>query len=132
MDIDSVRRLSDEDLAEELSNQKRHLYDLRFQLATRQLTDHSQLTSARRTIARLLTVMTERGLDENEIVRRATPAEAPRRTLRRGRGTKPATTTSSSSKSTSATSRTTSRRTSTTASKSKEAATEAASGGNEE
>ena len=63
MDIDKVRALTDQELGAELSTQRRHLYDLRFQLATRQLTDHSQLTQARRTVARVLTVMTERGLD---------------------------------------------------------------------
>jgi large subunit ribosomal protein L29 len=60
MDIDRVRELTDAELAEELTRQRRHLYDLRFQLATRQLTDYSQLTQARRTIARILTVATER------------------------------------------------------------------------
>ena len=44
MDIDKVRALTDTELGAELSTQRRHLYDLRFQLATRQLTDHSQLT----------------------------------------------------------------------------------------
>ena len=39
---------------------RRHLYDLRFQLATRQLTDYSQIAQTRRSIARLLTVQTER------------------------------------------------------------------------
>jgi large subunit ribosomal protein L29 len=60
MDIDKVRELTDAELAEELTKQRRHLYDLRFQLATRQLTDYSQLTQTRRTIARILTVATER------------------------------------------------------------------------
>ncbi len=60
MDIDKVRQLTDAELAEELATQRRHLYDLRFQLATRQLTDHTQLSQTRRTIARILTVMTER------------------------------------------------------------------------
>jgi large subunit ribosomal protein L29 len=60
MDIDKVRALTDAELVDELASQRRHLYDLRFQLATRQLTDHSQLANSRRTIARLLTVMTER------------------------------------------------------------------------
>jgi len=60
MDIDKVRELTDAELAGELAKQRRHLYDLRFQLATRQLTDHSQLTQTRRTIARILTVVTER------------------------------------------------------------------------
>jgi large subunit ribosomal protein L29 len=60
MDIDKVREQTDAELVEELAKQRRHLYDLRFQLATRQLTDHTQLSQTRRTIARILTVMTER------------------------------------------------------------------------
>ena len=63
MDITKVREMTDEQLAAELTNQRRHLYDLRFQLATRQLTDYSQIAQTRRTIARLLTVLTERQLD---------------------------------------------------------------------
>jgi large subunit ribosomal protein L29 len=62
MDIDKVRELTDAELDQELSTAKRHLYDLRFQLATRQLTDYSQIPQTRRTIARILTVMTERHL----------------------------------------------------------------------
>jgi large subunit ribosomal protein L29 len=62
MDIDKVRGLSEPELAEELIAARRHLYDLRFQLATRQLTDYSQISQTRRTIARLLTVQTERNL----------------------------------------------------------------------
>jgi large subunit ribosomal protein L29 len=65
MDIDNVRGLSDVDLVNELATARRHLYDLRFQLATRQLTDYSQIPQTRRTIARILTVMTERQLDRN-------------------------------------------------------------------
>jgi len=89
MDIDKVRALTDAELRSELATQRRHLYDLRFQLATRQLTDHSQLTNTRRSIARLLTVITERGLNENEVARAATPTRsAPARpTLRRRRST---------------------------------------------
>jgi large subunit ribosomal protein L29 len=89
MDIDKVRALTDNEIGAELVTARRHLYDLRFQLATRQLTDHSQLTNTRRSIARLLTVITERGLNENEVALAATPARtAPARpTLRRGRGT---------------------------------------------
>jgi large subunit ribosomal protein L29 len=60
MEIDKVRELTEAELTDELVKQRRHLYDLRFQLATRQLTDYSQLTRTRRTIARILTVATER------------------------------------------------------------------------
>jgi large subunit ribosomal protein L29 len=62
MDIGKVRGLSDQELESELASARRHLYDLRFQLATRQLTDYSQISQTRRTIARLLTVQTERYL----------------------------------------------------------------------
>ena len=71
MDIDKVRALSDTDLAAELSNQKRHLYDLRFQLATRQLNDYSQIPQTRRAIARILTVMTERQIEPTASAGRA-------------------------------------------------------------
>jgi large subunit ribosomal protein L29 len=64
MDITSVRGLTDAELVTELTTAKRHLYDLRFQLATRQLTDYSQIPQTRRKIARILTVLTERELSE--------------------------------------------------------------------
>ena len=64
MDIASVRGLTDAELVVELTTAKRHLYDLRFQLATRQLTDYNQIPQTRRSIARILTVLTERQLDE--------------------------------------------------------------------
>jgi large subunit ribosomal protein L29 len=86
MDIDKVRNLTDTELMTELVTERRALYDLRFQLATRQLTDHSQLSQTRRSIARLLTVMTERSLDETMVPR---TAPAPR-TATRGASAKPA------------------------------------------
>ena len=63
MEIAKARTLSEQELVEELASARRHLYDLRFQLATRQLTDYSQISQTRRDIARLLTVRTERQLD---------------------------------------------------------------------
>ncbi|HUF43736.1 MAG TPA: 50S ribosomal protein L29 [Aestuariivirgaceae bacterium] len=86
MDIDKVRTLTDAELYEELGTQRRHLYDLRFQLATRQLTDHSQLTQTRRSIARILTVMTERSLDESAPP--VAPEKGRRQTAASGRGGK--------------------------------------------
>ena len=62
MDIVKARGLSDQELLDELILARRHLYDLRFQLATRQLTDYSQIEQTRRAIACLLTVQTERRL----------------------------------------------------------------------
>jgi len=63
MEIAKARTLSEGELVEELETARRHLYDLRFQLATRQLTDYSQISRTRRDIARLLTVQTERRLE---------------------------------------------------------------------
>lgn len=62
MDITKVRAFSDQEIVDELAQARRNLYDLRFQLATRQLTDFSQIQQTRRDIARLLTVQTERQL----------------------------------------------------------------------
>ena len=55
-----MRRLSDTELAEELKNAKEELFNLRFQLATRQLKNYRGLPSARQRIARALTVLSER------------------------------------------------------------------------
>ena len=74
MDIDKVREQTDAELVEELAKQRRHLYDLRFQLATRQLTDHNQLSQTRRTIARILTVITERQAGDGKRQAAAAPA----------------------------------------------------------
>ncbi|HXQ96381.1 MAG TPA: 50S ribosomal protein L29 [Candidatus Acidoferrales bacterium] len=71
MDIDEVRALTDAELVAELTAARRNLYDLRFQLATRQLSDYNQIRTTRKRIARILTVQTERRLE-------ATVAEAGR------------------------------------------------------
>jgi large subunit ribosomal protein L29 len=60
MDIDKVRALSDAELEQELVDARRELWQLRFDLTTRQLTDYSKIRQARRKIARLMTVETER------------------------------------------------------------------------
>jgi len=62
MEIGSIRGLSDQELVDELRTAQRNLYDLRFQLATRQLTDYSQIAQTRRAIARIMTVQNERRL----------------------------------------------------------------------
>jgi large subunit ribosomal protein L29 len=67
MEIAEARALSERELVDELASARRHLYDLRFQLATRQLTDYSQIAQTRRDIARLLTVRTERGLGDQPV-----------------------------------------------------------------
>jgi len=70
MDISKARELSHQELLVELAQARRQLYDLRFQLATRQLSDYSQIAQTRRSIARLLTVQTERELGAGAGARR--------------------------------------------------------------
>ena len=88
MDITKARSLTDQELADELGSARRQLYDLRFQLATRQLTDYSQIPQTRRTIARLLTVQTERerGSSRGATAATAAPAAPAERGRRRGTG----------------------------------------------
>ena len=58
--LKDMRRLSDPELADELKTAKEELFNLRFQLATRQLKNYRGLPAARKRIARVLTVMDER------------------------------------------------------------------------
>ena len=60
MKIKEIRQLSDEELASELVRLRRHVFDLRSQAVTEKLEDASQITKAKRDIARLLTVQVER------------------------------------------------------------------------
>ncbi len=61
MKIESIRALKIDELHAELERLRRHLFDLRAQAVTEKLEDPTQLAKARRDIARLLTVMKERG-----------------------------------------------------------------------
>ena len=60
MQLKDMRRLSESELTDELKNAKEELFNLRFQLATRQLKNYRGLPAARKRIARVLTVMDER------------------------------------------------------------------------
>ncbi|MBI4282227.1 MAG: 50S ribosomal protein L29 [Chloroflexi bacterium] len=64
MDILEVRNLTDEQLASELDSTHRELMNVRFRLSTRQLNNPQELRKARKTIARIKTVMRQRGIRE--------------------------------------------------------------------
>ena len=64
MRIDEVREQSIEDLKKELAAQERGLMNLRFRKATLQLANVSEVKEARRTIARIRTVIREREITE--------------------------------------------------------------------
>ena len=61
MRISEIRDMRTEELHSELDRLRRHMFDLRSQAVTENLQDHSMLTKAKRDIARIFTVLRERG-----------------------------------------------------------------------
>ncbi|MCH7705142.1 MAG: 50S ribosomal protein L29 [Planctomycetes bacterium] len=61
MNITEIREMTTEQLHGELDRVRRHLFDLRAQAVTEKLENPYQLTATKRDIARILTVLTERG-----------------------------------------------------------------------
>jgi large subunit ribosomal protein L29 len=64
MMMDEVRKLSDEELAKRLEEAHRELFNLRFRAAANQLTNYNEIRKARKSIARIKTVIRERELSE--------------------------------------------------------------------
>ena len=63
MRVQDVRLLSDDQLKEELTKAYREYQNLRFRMTTNQLPDTNQPKFVRKSIARLQTIMKERGLE---------------------------------------------------------------------
>ena len=61
MKIGEIRDTKTAELHAELEHLRRHLFDLRAQAVTEKLGNPHQLTKAKRDVARLLTVLHERG-----------------------------------------------------------------------
>ena len=59
-----LRDLPEEELHSRLDSAKEELFNLRFQLATGQLDNPMRIKEVRHDIARLLTILTERELEE--------------------------------------------------------------------
>ena len=59
---EDLRVLSDDELAKQLEEAHRELFNLRFRLATKQLANHREVRSVKKRIARLKTIMREREL----------------------------------------------------------------------
>ena len=62
-----LRDLQDDELLDQVKNARRDLFGLRFQLATGELENTAGVGTAKRDLARALTIATERGLDTNDI-----------------------------------------------------------------
>ena len=67
MTAKELRDLTDEELAEHVRTQRREVFGLRFQLATGELENTAGVSTAKRDLARALTVARERGLDPHAI-----------------------------------------------------------------
>ena len=61
MEISEIRQMKLAELHSELDRLRRHLFDLRSQSVTEKLEDPSLLTKAKRDVARILTVLNEKG-----------------------------------------------------------------------
>jgi large subunit ribosomal protein L29 len=67
MNAKELRDLRDDELEEQIKTARREVFGLRFQLATGELENTAGVGTARRDLARALTVARERGLNTHEI-----------------------------------------------------------------
>lgn len=66
MNTKEIRKLSTDEIKDKLSDARQELMNLRFQMVTGQLTDHSRFKVTRRLIARFETILSERGREVKE------------------------------------------------------------------
>lgn len=66
MSLQQFREMRVEELHSELDRMRRHLFDLRAQAVTEKLEDPTMITKTKRDIARVLTVLTQRGEQDVE------------------------------------------------------------------
>jgi large subunit ribosomal protein L29 len=62
-----LRDLQDDELVEQIKTARRDVFGLRFQLATGELENTAGVGTAKRELARALTIARERGLDTNDL-----------------------------------------------------------------
>jgi large subunit ribosomal protein L29 len=62
--VTQLREMSNEELMEALVEAKEERFNLRFQVATNQLDNTSRMREVKKEIARILTVLREREIDE--------------------------------------------------------------------
>ena len=59
MDLNKIRKMTDQERTAELERMKQELFNLRFQHVTGQLENHVRMREVRRDIARVKTIMRE-------------------------------------------------------------------------
>lgn len=62
MKVDELRAFTNEEILKKLEEAHQELFNLRFRLATRQLTNHREIRQVKRKIARTKTILREREL----------------------------------------------------------------------
>jgi len=60
--VSEIRALRPEEMAKQLEEASRELFNLRFRLATRQLVNHREIRKVKKKIARMKTITREREL----------------------------------------------------------------------
>ena len=63
--VEDLKKKSDAELAQDLTDAKKELFNLRFQNATNQLDNTARIKDVRRNIARIQTVITEKAKAAN-------------------------------------------------------------------
>lgn len=63
MDMTAIRTMTDDQIQSELDNSFREMMNIRFRLSTRQINNPQELRNVKKTIARIKTVMRQRGLN---------------------------------------------------------------------
>ena len=63
MDMTEIRAMTDDQIQSELDNSFREMMNIRFRLSTRQINNPQELRNVKKTIARIKTVMRQRGLN---------------------------------------------------------------------
>ena len=77
MKASEVHDLADDQLLEHVGNARKEIFNLRFQHATGQLENTARMKTAKRDLARGLTVARQRGIDvERELRRQETASDA--------------------------------------------------------
>ena len=64
MKASEIRALSTQEIMTNVDDAKEELMNLRFQLATGELTDHTRMSYTRKLIARYYTILNEREIEE--------------------------------------------------------------------
>ena len=82
MTIKEIREKETEHLGHELSDRRKHLFDLKSQAVTEKLEDPSQLGKTRKDIARMMTILRQRQL-EAAAGKAAKPKAAAKKTVKK-------------------------------------------------